>query len=151
MLWESHLIILISFWEILSKDTASRSLLLSIIIAGLCKWAFQTGCLYRSFSVGNSLRYRTDPAHQSFLHTEVLMALQFTAFFFPCQMDDHIGVTVPSNFCKSAIDCTRFSGCCLATVCLHTEYANTCSLVKDSLRWDAENRILLCLKFLRLL
>lgn len=64
------------------------------------------------------------------------MALQLTAFF--CQMDDHIGVTVPSNSCKSAIDCTRFSGCCLARACLHKEYANSCLLLKDSLRWNVK-------------
>lgn len=107
-------------------------------------------CLYYFFTVGNSLRYRMDPAHQSFCHTKVLTALQFTAVFF-CQMDDHIGVTVPSNFCKSAIDCTRFSRCCLARACLHKEYANTCLLLKDSLRWDVKKHILLCLKFSRLL
>lgn len=103
-------------------------------------------CLYYSFTVGNSLRYRTDPAHQSFCHTKVLTALQFTAFFF-CQMDDHIGITVPSNFCKSAIDCTRFSGC---SSLLTREYANSCLLLKDSLRWDIKNHILLCLKFSKL-
>lgn len=89
-------------------------------------------CPYCSFTVSYSLRYRMDPAHQSFCYTKVLMALQFTAFF--CQMDDHIGVAVPSNSCKSAIDCTRFSGCCLARACLHKEYANSCLLLKDSLR-----------------
>lgn len=93
-------------------------------------------CSYCSFTVGYSLRYRMDPAHQSFCYTKVLMALQFTAFF--CQMDDHIGVTVPSNSCKSAIDCTRFSGSCLARACLHKEYANSCLLLKDWLRWNVK-------------
>lgn len=106
-------------------------------------------CLYYSSSVGNSLRYRMDPAHQSFCYTKLLMALQFTVFF--CQMDDHIGVTVPSNSCKSAIDCTRFSGCCLTRACLHKEYANSCLLLKDSLRWNVKNHILLCLMCSRLL
>jgi len=71
-----------------------------------------------------------DSAHHSFCHTKVLTVQQFTALFF-CQMDDHIGVTVPSNFCKSATDCTRFSGCCLARACLHKKYANTCLLPND--------------------
>lgn len=56
---------------------------------------------------------------------------------------------VPSNFCNSAIDCTRFSECCLARLCLHREYADTCSLLKDSLRWDMKNHILFCLTFSR--
>lgn len=82
-------------------------------------------------------------------HKSVYSTAIYSSFF--CQMDDRIGVTVPGNFCKSAIDSTRLSGCCLARACLHKEYANTCLLLKDSPRWDVKNRILLCLRFSSLL
>lgn len=119
ILWESHLIIFIYFWEILSKDTVSPSLSLPITITDYSTSAcFRLWLLAPFFFIDNSLRDRMDPTHQSFFHTKVLMALQFAAFLF-CQMDDHIGVAVPSNFCNSAIDCTRFSECCLARLCLH--------------------------------